>query len=98
MVICLEGSENDLHMVQLMPVPPHLSHFIKIHIGLTFVVLAYPGCPGKEANKWVSVLNMSVYVMNCNYKHEILIKTVELQFVSHFTHAQPTCILYLFCY
>jgi len=23
MVICLESSANDLHMVQLMPLPPH---------------------------------------------------------------------------
>jgi len=34
---------------------PIISCFIKIHIGLTFMVPAYPGCPGKEAIKWVSV-------------------------------------------
>jgi len=28
---------------------------IKIQIGLTFLVPAYPGCSGKEAVKWVSV-------------------------------------------
>jgi len=28
---------------------PITSCFIKIHIGLTFLVPAYPGCPGKEA-------------------------------------------------
>jgi len=32
-----------------------MSCFIKIQIGLTFMVLAYPGCPGKEAVKRVSV-------------------------------------------
>jgi len=55
-VICLEQGTNDLHMVLLMPLPPrHL--FIKIQIGLTFlVVLAYPGCCGKEAVKRVSVV------------------------------------------
>jgi len=26
---------------------------LKILNGLTFLVLAYPGCPGKEAVKWV---------------------------------------------
>jgi len=31
-----------------------ISYFIKIQIGLTFLVPAYPGCPGKEAIKWVS--------------------------------------------
>jgi len=29
--------------------------FIKIQIGLTLLVLAYPGCPGKDAVKWVAV-------------------------------------------
>ena len=29
--------------------------FIKIQIGLTFLVLAYPGCPRKEAVKRMSV-------------------------------------------
>jgi len=47
-VICLERGANDLRMVQLMPLPPH-HLFIKIHTGLTFLVPAYPGCPGKEA-------------------------------------------------
>jgi len=52
-VVCLEQSSNDLHMVQLIPVP--ISCFIRIQIGLPFLVLAYPGCPGKEAIKRVSV-------------------------------------------
>ena len=51
-VCCLEQGANDLHIVQLMPLP---SSFIKIQIGLTFLVPAYPGCPGKEAVKRVSV-------------------------------------------
>jgi len=28
-----------------------ISCIIKMHIGLTFFVLAYPGCPGKESIK-----------------------------------------------
>jgi len=32
-----------------------ISCFIKIQIGLTFLVPAYPGCHGKEAVKWLSV-------------------------------------------
>jgi len=54
MVICLERSANDLRMVQLMPLPSH-HLFIKIQNGFTFLMPAYPGCPGKEAVKWVSV-------------------------------------------
>jgi len=42
-------------MVQLMHCHPIISCFIKIQNGLTFLVLAYPGCPVKEATEWVSV-------------------------------------------
>jgi len=35
-VICLECGANDLHMVQLMPLPPIISCFSKIQIGLPF--------------------------------------------------------------
>ena len=41
-VICLQRGENDLHMVQLMPLPPH--HLL-LHQNLewfTFLVPAYP--------------------------------------------------------
>ena len=51
-VICLERGA-DLHMAQLMPLPLTVSCSSKIQIGLTFLVLAYPGCPGKEAVKWL---------------------------------------------
>jgi len=36
MVICLERGTNDLHMVQMMPLPPIISCFIKIQNGLPF--------------------------------------------------------------
>jgi len=55
---CWHGylSVNDLHVVvQLMPLPPFISCFSKIEIGSTFLVPAYPGCPRKEAIKWVCV-------------------------------------------
>ena len=51
-VICLERGA-DLHMAQLMPLPLTVSCSSKIHIGFTFLVPAYPGCPGKEAVKWL---------------------------------------------
>jgi len=51
MVICLEQVANDLHMVQLMSCHHVTSCFIKIQIGLTFLVFTYPGCPGKAAVK-----------------------------------------------
>jgi len=46
MVICLELGA-DLHMAQLMPLSLTVSCFSKIQIGFTFLVLAYPGSPGK---------------------------------------------------
>jgi len=54
-VICLERGANDLHMVQLMPLPPIVSCFIKIQTGLTFLSPAYQGCPGEKAVNWVCV-------------------------------------------
>ena len=62
-------------MVQLMYCYPIMSCFIKIQFRLTFLVLAYPGCPGKEAVKRASVSILSVTakaseVMNLEqYRH-----------------------------
>jgi len=53
-VICLERGA-DLHTAQLMPLPLTVSCFSKIQIGFTFLVPAHPGCPGKEAVKWLCV-------------------------------------------
>ena len=52
MIICLERGTDCLHVVQLMPLPsqnPMVSCLIQIQTGFTFLVPAYPGCPGKEA-------------------------------------------------
>ena len=51
MVICLERGANDLHMVQLMPLPPR--HLLLQQNPEWFILLlpAYPGCPGKKAVK-----------------------------------------------
>ena len=58
MVICLERGA-DLHMAQLMPLPLTVSCFSKIQIGLTFLVPAHPGSPGKGP------LNVCVCVCVC---------------------------------
>jgi len=42
-------------MAQLMPLPLTVSCSSKIQIGFTYLVPAYPGCPGKEAVKWLCV-------------------------------------------
>ena len=54
MVICLERGA-DLHMAQLMPLPPTVSFFSKIQISFTFLVPAPPGSPGQRAVKRVCV-------------------------------------------
>jgi len=43
-------------MAQLMPLPLTVSCSSKSQIGFTFLVPAYPGCPGKEAVKWLLLL------------------------------------------
>jgi len=40
---------------------PIISCFIKIQIGLTFLMPAYPGCPGKETIKRVHCLSVFSY-------------------------------------
>ena len=54
MVICLERGA-DLHMAQLMPLPLTVSCFSKIQIGITFLIPAHLGSPGKRAVKRVCV-------------------------------------------
>jgi len=46
-VICLARGA-DMHMALLMPLPVIVSCFCKIQIGLTFLVPAHPGTPGKK--------------------------------------------------
>jgi len=53
MVICLACGANDLHMVQLMPLPPHHLLLQQNPEWFTFLVPAYTGCPGKKAVKRV---------------------------------------------
>jgi len=51
MVIHLEEGVNNLHMVQLMSLPPHHLLLHKNSEWFTFLVPAYPGCPGNKAFK-----------------------------------------------
>ena len=55
MVICLEQGADDLHTVQLKPLPPH--HLLLQQNPEWFILLvpAYPGCPGKMAVKRLCV-------------------------------------------
>jgi len=55
MVICLEQGA-DLRMAQLMPLPLTVSCCGKIQIGLTFLVLAHLGSPGKRAVKCKNIV------------------------------------------
>jgi len=51
-VVCLERGA-DLHIAQLMPLPPTVSCSSKIQIGFTFLVAAHLGSPGQRAVKRV---------------------------------------------
>ena len=55
MVICLERGANDLHMVQLMPLPPHHLLLQQNPELFTLLVPAYQDCPGKKAVKCLCV-------------------------------------------
>jgi len=54
-VICLQRGANDLHMVQLMPLPPRHLLLQQNPEWFIFLVPAYPGCPGKKAIKRLCV-------------------------------------------
>ena len=54
-----------MHMAQLMPLPLTVSCSSKIQIGFTFLVPAYPGCPGKEAVNWLQLQIGCCIVMRC---------------------------------
>ena len=63
------------------------SCFIKIPNGLTFLVPANPGCPGKEAIKWLSAYQ-PLFLCHCNVgwvAHGLHRETVENHYVNRFT-------------
>jgi len=60
-------------MAELMPLPLTVSCFSKIQIGFTFLVLAYPGSPGKEPlNGCVCGMPVCVCVCVCVVNHEVV--------------------------
>ena len=96
MVVCLLRGANDLHMVQLMPLPPH--HLLLQQNPEWFIILvpAYPGCPGKKAVKCLCVcvfcLNfledcfVSVNdILHCKFA----INPVSMQFLFRKMNKQP---------
>jgi len=57
-----------------MPLPLTVSCSSKIQIGFTFLVPAYPGCPGKEAVKWLLLLLCvlsQITAKTSNYYHTV---------------------------
>jgi len=68
-----------------MPLPPSpvITCFIKFQIGLTFLVPAYVGCPGKEAVKRVSVFCWCMPLCLC-YSYLLNVKLQQL--ASHFAN------------
>ena len=76
MVVCLEQGTNDLHMVQLMPLPPHHLLLQCNSEWFTFLMLAYPGRPGKRP-----LNGCSVVVVVCKIE-TFLFRTMRTPFVS----------------
>ena len=73
MVICLERGANDLHMVQLMPLPPHHLLLQQNPEWSILLVPAYPGCPGKKAVKRVCVCVCVCVFVACGYSRHLQI-------------------------
>jgi len=64
---CLSGVRCRLAFGPADATATHCLSLSKIQIGFTFLVPAYPGCPGKEADKWLlslpeSVVNLQQYL------------------------------------
>ena len=55
MVVCLEQGANDLHMVQLMSLPPRRLLLQQNPEWFILLVPTYPGCPEKKAVKRLCV-------------------------------------------
>ena len=87
MVICLELGA-DLHMAQLMPLPLTVSCSSKIQIGFTFLVPAYPGCPGKEAVKWLLLLLMF---------NKSVFSFLRMLTMWHYPHSLVACLAAVHC-
>ena len=64
MVICVELGA-DLYMAQLIALALTVSCFSKIQIGITFLVPAHPGSPGKRAVKWYVCVCVFMYSLQC---------------------------------
>jgi len=83
-VICLELGA-DLHTAQVMPLPLTVSCFTNIQIGVTFLVPAHPGSPGKKAVKRVCVcvcvcacVRACVYLLPFSRYSRLLVKSHRL--------------------
>jgi len=75
MDICLERGA-DLHMAQLIPLPPTVSCSSKIQIGFTFLLPAHLGSPGQRAVKrvCVCVYEVTEIRLELKYQNEIMKK------------------------
>jgi len=57
---------------------------IKIHIGLNFLMLAYPGCLGKEAVKSGVYLSVHLYIVKSVWHKRTLVALKTMSFMSLF--------------
>jgi len=85
-VVCLERGA-DLHIAQLMPLPPTVSCFSKIQIGFTFLVAAHLGSPGQRAVKRVCVCVCVCVCHHCDrYERPILVFTCAQKLTAIASH------------
>jgi len=76
MVIC-HGQDADCLPMPLPSQNPIISCLSKIQNGSTFLVLAYQGCPGKQAVRWVFLFMISLSLCFCQHFYEIILHLVH---------------------
>jgi len=62
-----------------------ISCFIKIQIGLTFLVVAYPDCPGKETVKWVSSAALNKISSRLSNRLSVTVEVCVIHIVTAFS-------------
>ena len=75
---------------------PIISCFIKIQIGLTFLVPAYPGCPGKESVR--RLLFLSIGLLIAHYSCSQLPVLADMKVTEQYSEDSCICPLLSGCW
>ena len=88
MIISLEQSANSLHMVQLMPLPPHHVFFSKIHNGFSFWYRLTRVVPDKGRKTVVVVVGSDIDISTRSSLNAVLLNLAQIQYCITYVKAQ----------